>query len=72
VCADRSEEEREHIGFSLNDTFAHRVENQLRRIVQVELFEDVAPRGAANVNTSVSEVDVRPLKAESFAGAHPR
>jgi hypothetical protein len=32
----------------------------------------VAPRGAANVNTSVSEVDVRPLKAESFAGAHPR
>jgi hypothetical protein len=53
VCAGRSAEEREHSGFSLNDTLAHCVENQLRRIVQVELLEDVAAMGFHSVGADV-------------------
>jgi hypothetical protein len=45
--------EREHSRFSLNDTLAHCVENQLRRIVQVELFEDVAAMGFYGVGADV-------------------
>jgi hypothetical protein len=46
-------EEREHSGFSLNDTLAHCVENQLRRIVQVELLENVAAMGFHGVGADV-------------------
>jgi hypothetical protein len=46
VCAGRSAggAAREHTGFSVNDTLARCVENQLRRIVQVELWPRWVPR----------------------------
>jgi hypothetical protein len=55
LCVGRSagEAAREHSGFSVNDTIAHCVENQLRRIVQVELFEDVAAMGFHGVGADI-------------------
>jgi hypothetical protein len=46
-------EEREHSGFSVNDTLAHCVENQLPRIVQVELLENVVAMGFHGVGADV-------------------